>query len=164
MKQDMVLRRVLLWILPLLSLLLTFLTWQQLTACRSKQSRISGDMCELQRLLAEQERGRAARESWEKMPNPPPDFWGGLVSTGAFSGRLEYSRAKRIPAGDGWIAWQHEVSFADAAFSNAVQLIQTAESACPPWRLIQCSIRASTVAGCGNMAMTFETRARESKP
>ncbi len=164
MKQDKVLRRVLLWMLPLLALLLMVLIWGQLTAYRSKQVRVVGDMRKLQRLQVDQEREMAAREIWWKMPDPPPDFWGGLVSTGTFSGRLEYSRSSRTPAGDGWIVWRHEIGFADAAFSNAVQLIQMAESASPPWRLVQCSVRASAVAGQGRMAMTFETRARASKP
>ena len=164
MNQHPVLRRAFLWILPLLALLLTVLTWRQLTVYRSRQSRVVDDMHKLELLLVEQDRGRVAREIWGKMPDPPPDFWGGLISTGMFSGRLEYSRAGRTSAGDGWIACRHEIGFADTAFSNAVQLIQTAESACPPWRLIQCSVHASGTAGRGNMTMTFETRAREAQP
>lgn len=164
MKQDKVLRRVLLWMLPLLASLLMVLVWGQLTAYHSKQLRFFDDMCKLQRLQGDQEREMAARAIWAKMPDPPPDFWGRLVSTGTFSGRLEYSRSSRTPAGDGWIVWRHEVGFADAVFSNAVQLIQMAESASPPWRLIQCSVRASALAGQGRMAMTFETRVREPKP
>ena len=128
---------------------------------RLRVERKRRDLDKLRVIEAEVRRGEAAKQAIEQRPTRPAEALLPLVQAQFAGFRAEDCRETRRDLIPGWVVRQTEVSFGEAPLAGVMELVGKAEAMDPPWRLAQCTLRASPVApGAGQVVLQFEALQR----
>jgi hypothetical protein len=115
------------------------------------------DLDRLRAIEAEVKRAEAAKRAAEQRPARLAESLLPLVQAQFAAFKAEDFRETRRDLVPGWAVRQTEVSFGEVPFAGVMEFVRKAEAMNPPWRLAQCTLRASPVApGAGQVVLQFE--------
>lgn len=125
---------------------------------RDQLTRVGVNLHRLALLESDLARYEAARSLFEALPVKRASALEQLAS-GVFreAKSPEIQEQETIAVGE-WFLKRYEVSFPDAPLAHVLEFASLAEAQRPPWRLVQCEIRASSrTSGTGHVTLVFES-------
>jgi len=127
---------------------------------RGSRSRFAQTLRELQ-ALQDIENGLSlylgARAAFDALPQPKPSDPREILVRVLPGVRVDEAKEERLEAAPGWTLRRKEVVFGTASFPKVMEFVEAAESQRPPWRMIRCSLRATSPdGGIGQAAIVLE--------
>lgn len=137
---------------------LTAGTLRERGAIAARLARKLADLSALQTLQAQGERHERMVAAFEGLENPHPESLPELVKS-AFPGETAEVRGQEPkPVIPGWTARRAEVNFSNVRYDRLAEFIAMLESKRPPWRVMECAIRASRQGGdVGQVRLALES-------
>jgi hypothetical protein len=99
----------------------------------------------------------AARAAYEALPSPRAQDPGEALRRVLPGTRVDGSKEERAEAAPGWVRRRREYVFGAVPFGKVMEFVAAAEAQRPPWRLVRCTLRATTPqGGTGQAAIVLE--------
>jgi hypothetical protein len=136
---------------------MTVLTVRDLRSARDQMERTAGTIEKLQAQEKDLSRRLEAREMFEQLARKRPVALSDLLQKMLPGSRADESKEVRQELPAGWTLRRKEIGLADVSFAKMMEFAQAAEAQRPPWRLVKCTLRASSREdGVGQAALLFD--------
>ena len=148
------------WLIALVAfvtgLVLSFQTFRQLVIADKKSKEKMGDIVIMQEFADKISVYTAAKEAYQKNPGAYPVKFDSIFNMQDIIVK-ENIRASERSLEDNWFVLQREVVIDDGKLGDIMRLIRKAEAERPPWKLVSCNIKSSSlVPGNGRIVLIFE--------
>ncbi|MBU4198470.1 MAG: hypothetical protein KKG09_08820 [Verrucomicrobia bacterium] len=121
-------------------------------------------VAELQAMERAKDRYSAAVRRFEALSNTAPVSLSGLAAATVTNATPDIREIESKPLDQGWVLIRSEVIFNDLNLDQLPAFAHAVESQRPPWRLVECSITASTQTdGFGRVVLILEALSKQAK-